>query len=665
MSTRTNRLVLITSVFTAFTAAAAFDVPDAWRPVPFKGADSDFLFMAPIVYERQSAAFEDAAARFSCISNMTRSIRFLPVHHADGSFTYDLNVKVPATKPFVGILYPRVSVSPRDVLINPVRHDRAAYETWLKAHPNFLGFATCEYFNDITMPLREDGRDHMKWLFTKDSSQTITDDEFTHICNREEYRRAFGNAQEITTNLVSRYLARLIEMQFGDAPHAMIGEGTFCVEHLVAYAGAGALGIETTRNYRPYQILELFCRGAARQFGLPWYWYIATYFHGVESNGKFNPNGYRTARRNGQTDGPNFGISLSAIERTMWKTWLSGAASYEREAMIESIFETDRTPWKLSDEGEVYDRFYHIASTRERGVPYTPFALLVPAARGESRQLGQPYLSNMKCPYTHADHMTDAILATALDFPKNMTMKALKSGVERVMTNSKYGDLFDALTPDFPDQTSFRRTLPAYPCAILCGEYGENPEMAAILRDYVEKGGTLVLSSAQLRTFPVDLAELKPLENREFCEVRMGKGRVIVGRTPYLTTWEGANEAEASKKAMASISLGEPERFENIEWLLDELSRRFAPVTVCGDVQWGLNRTKDGWLLYLINNAGVIKFADKAPEFLPGGSAVEADLGRLAVLTAKDILSDNSAAIEDGVLKTAVPHGGVAILELK
>ena len=227
----------------------------------------------------------------------------------------------------------------------------------------------------------------------------------------------------------------------------------------------------------------MFCRGAARQFGLPWYWYIASYFMGYERDGKPNPNCYRTASRHGRNHGPNFGLSLSAIERTMWKAWLSGAGSYEREAMTDSIFDKDAKSWRLSDEGLVYERYYNVVTTHDRGVPYTPIALLVPMCRGASRALGRPFTSNLKCLYTHADHMTDAILATALDFPKNMTEKAMKVGVERVMANSRFGDLFDALTPDFPDQTSFRRILPAYPCAVLCGEYGGNRELSAILRE--------------------------------------------------------------------------------------------------------------------------------------------------------------------------------------
>lgn len=35
------------------------------------------------------------------------------------------------------------------------------------------------------------------------------------------------------------------------------------------------------------------------------------------------------------------------------------------------------------------------------------------------------------------------------------------------------------------------------------------------------------------------------------------------------------------------------------------------PLDVKGDIQYGLNKLDDGWLLYLINNKGVTKFVDK------------------------------------------------------
>ena len=533
---------------------------------------------------------------------------------------------------------------------------KSAWRRWKAAHTNLLCCWTHIEW-DNTVPLT-----YARAPKIADAARRKEVLDFLGAEPRDRYERV---------RVQRRFYDRMKDLYYGDDDVTGVMFASLYSGHVAAGFGAKMLIVETTNTtgkdgpeYR-WNVSPMFCRGAARQFALPWYWYIASYFMGYERDGRPNPNCYRTASRHGGNHGPDFGLSLSAIERTMWKAWLSGAGSYEREAMTDSIFDKDAKPWRLSDEGLVYERYYNVVTTHGRGVPYTPIALLVPMCRGESRALGRPFTYNLKCPYAHADHMTDAILATALDFPKNMTEKAMKAGVERVMANSRFGDLFDALTPDFPDQTSFRRILPAYPCAVLCGEYGINRELSGILREYVERGGTLVLSVAQLDTFPVDLSSCKPLENPAFCDLRMGKGRVIVGKTPYLTDWEGANEAEAARKALAAVTRGNPQRFPDIEWLVESLVRRFSPISVKGDVQWGLNRTKDGWLVYLINNAGVIKFASSAPEFLPGGSEIEVDLGRLGVTTANDILTGTPGTLANGILRTVVPHGGVAIFEIR
>ena len=45
------------------------------------------------------------------------------------------------------------------------------------------------------------------------------------------------------------------------------------------------------------------------------------------------------------------------------------------------------------------------------------------------------------------------------------------------------------------------------------------------------------------------------------------------------------------------------------------------PCRVEGDCQWGVNRTKDGWLFWAINNKGVEKFSNE-PERLDHSKTV-------------------------------------------
>ena len=45
------------------------------------------------------------------------------------------------------------------------------------------------------------------------------------------------------------------------------------------------------------------------------------------------------------------------------------------------------------------------------------------------------------------------------------------------------------------------------------------------------------------------------------------------------------------------------------------------PVSVVGDIQWGVNKTSKGWLVWMINNKGVVKFSDEPEEFRPERTA--------------------------------------------
>lgn len=672
-----------------------WEVPDAWKPTRFAAApDSEFLFVANNNNGGLSTnGIPELMARTPSMADMVPVVRCRPVKRKDGTVTYNVvdHRGVPTNRLFFISICPRISVYARTVLLDKIRHDMDAYEEWKKAHPNFLGFYMDEWYNDITLPFISKG----KWLTGKGrGNQRFTEAENAAVMSSPAFAKAPGNRGNITTNLIPSHIRRIFELQFNDPKMSALGEGVACTGHLAAYEGAGAIGIETTRNYTFYQVQEMFCRGAARQFSIPWMWYVASYHGGVYSDGRMSWQGTRFAvdHPKWKMHGPAYGISLSAIERTTYKTWLSGAASYERETMEWTHFQRDRVPLELSDEGRMYDRFWHVATENVRGVPYTPIALLVPRDRGKLREPGPPYRGWMGCRYTQADYMLDAVISVALDFPKNSTRVAYTSGVERVMANSSHGDVFDVLTPDFPDQSSFRRTVGAYPCAILTGEYGDNPEMEEILRGYVSGGGTLVLNEKQLtRGFPesfsgvrvegeresgdMAVAVLKPLTAKVlragadgaplFTENRVGKGSVIVAAERWMTAW--GKDAKVGERMTHEVEpeTGRPVHHEGIEWLLAELGRRFAPVAVDGDIQWGVNRTPTGWLLYLINNAGVVKYADKPEQIRPGGSDVSVDLSRIGVASAREIISGSAEAVSAGTLKTSVPYGGIKIYDLR
>ena len=585
----------------------------------------------------------------------------------DGSLFYDLT-KIPppydkATgKSFFVNLCSRSTFNANKFYFGVFKHDFDAYRAWKVQYPNFRNFISLEWGNDAYQPFR------MPKQLCSQKGTSISEEQLQELLKKMKKPE---NRDEFVDLLRATY-DRIVEWNFSDPKKLLLGDGSDCIGHLAAYWGAGAIGIETTRSYVLYQAQMMFCRGAARQFGIPWMWYIASYIDGAK-DGKFVSN-CLMAEDNPQWSyhGPRYGISVSAVKRTTYMTYLSGANHYERESMPNTHFLKNKPPVRLSEEGEMYERFHEFCTSVDRGVSYAPIALLVPANRGYTRFGGKAF---RLYDYTHPDFMMDAIMSTVLDLPQNWTRANYTSNVERVMCNSRYGDLFDAITPDFKDQTSFKRVIGDYKAAVLVGAYGKNPEMRKILLDYVRNGGVLVLTSAQLDTFPVNLDKARKMSHPAFLQLAEGRGKVIIAKTPYLTPWYG-DDAAGQKKALEEIShplyvrSETHKRYPEIEWLLDELFARFVPVSVStaedgsSAVQWGLNRTEDGWLVYLINNGGVTKKWDEYPVFNKGAERAVVDVSKTRCGRVKELLDNTPCEIRNGVVRIDVPYGDIRILKL-
>ena len=546
----------------------------------------------------------------------------------------------------------RSSFNPQPFYFAKFRHDWDAYRKFRVAYPGFLGFECWEWGNDAYLPFRRPDR-----LLTC-RHHPLSSNELVQVLARTPKP---ANRNEFVNLLLKPTFDRVVEWNFGDAKDTLFGEGHYCTGHLAAYWGAGEIGIETTRDYMFWQIQMMFCRGAARQFAVPWKWYLASFLGGTV-NGKWCDGTFFAEDDQRHTRcGPAFGVSQSAMKRTTYLTYLAGANYYEREAMTKTHFLVKDGNPRLSCEGEMFDAFHAFTKRIDRGTPYVPIALLVPANRGYTRLTGKAF---GLYEYTRPDHMLDAVISTILDFPSNRLASNEVCRVERVMSNSRYGDVFDVLTPDFPDSSAFVRALGDYRAAVLIGEYGENRAMTDALRTFVEQGGKLVLSTAQLATFPVDLAQAKQLENSEFSAFRMGKGVVIIGKTPYLVPWYG-DDAAGQRRALKDVELGEPIRYPDLEWIFDGLERKLLPIRVTGFVQYGINRTADGWLVYLVDNSGVIKKADCPQEIQPGGTEVVVDLSRIPHGEVRELVVGGEVAHDGDKIRLTVPHGDIRVISVK
>ena len=153
------------------------------------------------------------------------------------------------------------------------------------------------------------------------------------------------------------------------------------------------------------------------------------------------------------------------------------------------------------------------------------------------------------------------------------------------------------------------------------------------------------------------------MRNPEFSCASIGKGRVIVGNTPYLVPWQGDGKT-AGERALSSIKIGNPCRFPDIEWLIGELENEMLPVRVSGEIQFGMNETDGGLLVYLINNAGVVKFPDKVQQIAPGGSRVKVDFSRLGKCSVTEEVEARNIASGVDRVEIEVPYGEIRVLKI-
>ena len=156
-------------------------------------------------------------------------------------------------------------------------------------------------------------------------------------------------------------------------------------EAYVAEWGARVIGLELGENIAFTQSKIAFSRGASRQWQRPWTIQVSPWFSGAcTTSGPLRTEG-KNAR------GLDAGHSLSFYERMWLHGWFSGAAMVTPENSIAIFFESPRSPWKLTAHGEKAADVFAFMRSHDRGVPYTPVAIVLDHLAGYNAYQGRPW----------------------------------------------------------------------------------------------------------------------------------------------------------------------------------------------------------------------------------------------------------------------------------
>jgi hypothetical protein len=292
----------------------------------------------------------------------------------------------------------------------------------------------------------------------------------------------------------------------------------------------------------------------------------------------------------------------------------------------------DSFPVQLSPKGKVAEAIQKIASTHPRGTQYTPIAFLLDEAHGWSQERFYP------APFGLDPQMNPAILTGGAHeasirgwfdiayYPAPETQNEPASAIRQTYVNGVFGDIFDVIV------TSPKRAaiLSSYPVVIAAGEISLTEEWGAALRNYVQKGGILVLCDRQLSGAGVKDLSLpqtgRPKEGTAFSWSNTGEA------TPS-NTFRYSALPEAGNRILARADDGSPIAVMKtygegrivfvgiplglgidqrpvplLGLLLEHLTQNLVPLSVKGDVEYVINRLDDGgWLVALLNNRGIYK----------------------------------------------------------
>jgi len=568
-------------------------------------------------------------------------------------------------------------------LVGPAELDYADYAAFTNSMPNLVGFnMLSEWANDVKGIKGKADR-----LAPEDADK------------REAIRREWLDAEKTAgeAEYLKKYVDRRLALYYNDWSKCKPMSSCARYDHWEATWGCPVVEIETSAStgksdmeYR-WDYASAITRGAARQFGIQWSWYYALYCNGWTHDGQWKNDSHCSYSANGMAaeakgeywDGPQGGVSPSAMRRGMFFGYLTGAnyCQFEsRSALTKVDPETGKDVF--APMGANYAAFHaFVRSHTDRGCLYTPMALLAPTLEG-MRSFG----GNEK----DSSFMIDAFLFTL--YPGWKRGEGIRAGREGYLHASRFPTMCDYLVADSTQPVDkYLEALRCYPVAVLVGDHAESVDIAAPLKQYVSEGNTLVVNAIYLARagFGADFtgvawdgsavtnAETYVFANLKLAGARTldreadgrvlstvwpyGRGKVVV-TAPLRMTPKRAGTDNVNRMLAGTL------KFPYVKRVFERVMAEHYPVKLlAGEVSWGLNRTPTGWWLWALNNRGVTKFVDTFEKVdLAATETVSFDVSKLKPKAVTELITGKSVTPRsDGTISFTIPAGDLAILELK
>lgn len=477
--------------------------------------------------------------------------------------------------------------------------DHEDFAKWVAKYPNFMGFGSFDEFDHDLMQIRGDW--HRK-MYRNPETAAWMDGEYP----------VSENLNDDLVGWMDKIYPKAKAYHFGTKQTGLWANVPSMIFTLVPH-GLSFLWYEAEmqQNGSPWRWGGMFSRGAARQFKVPYGWYMAGFNLGqVPKPGTTLPkfekrlpgDEYPTPlypRKGRMEVRQNLGCGRSLLKRNTFYGCAIGAVTicYEGSSeLFSTVDPADTNKVVLSPFGKDFNEIYRWEKTHDRGVVYTPVALLTSRYEHFNRQASV-------CRHNR-DPFSQIAFLTALTCPKMdpVYCQEPEKGNPGEMFNYEFGEFVDAVCPDSGQNSDdFHAFLSNYKAAILCGWFNAERFDRKALARYVAGGGVVY-------------AEKRHVEMGLVPESVPGaKGRIEIVDSflnPVVTDGKG----DIYKDKITGMFKG---TIKNpvIENLYRRLQDEYMPVKVEGSIQFGVNLAKNGWLVWLINNDGVKKWSHLPEEY--------------------------------------------------